>query len=1345
MRTPKTVPHLQWIVPKLTAQLELSDSETLSLVSRALVSIFQNFIKIEESNIDHLKPLKPMIEDATCKFIEFYFRQGQTFSLENSFISVVVSVSEKCAQLFKDKLFQACDHDFFSLKPATTENFVAAIHQLYPKEVEAKIETWIMKNVLKKREKPLPIGKLVLIIDDAPLAKILKLNKIQSMEYELQECNEKTAVSYLHALNGLAKNSWQLSENMYKLCLTIYALGTESSSPVASRISVRGFSKFFEDYCFTVQGCSSTARLLKAMENPVKQQLPAEFKWVIPERANPERTTQMIESIFFETLTNCERLMQEIYTKGPIQATSELYVEQFFGSNLHKPIIEDRHGKAENELTFSPQKKISRTTGEKADVEMGVVKDQKDIKEAKSAEDRAHAEAIKKDQKDTVSENKSKIEDKDDPEKEDDDKGSKIGQLAFNLKMLADCLSTHYFQLLQMRSNRLRGILEVFKKRLTYFLAQTDTYPRMKAAYLTLFHINNQLAANISFGNKETNKLWNLPKSILLNIKMANFNFQSELASSILVDYLPINNFCHYDKWMSIDNIQLDMNVFKDYPMDEFKQNPDTFFWVFSRELCDYLFNKVITTFFRQIILFMQVYESKSMFEDIKELINGSWLSCSSVDLVQFLLWTLINITTIDHNYPEKFNKTALYIEVCIEICMKGCMIKDEETVFNILQIGRQLITKGTYALTFPIYFNLIKMLLGWCYLPPNCKIDHMTKLLDAMNARSDTETSIIDLLEVSTRFLLFFRSWNAEFRSKLVQYVLNHINSKDINKRIIYMGINAFINRILRRTDYVFEEVMVKQDKFVNQNGYADMYMLKEAFRVIRKNIGYTDQETSIFNKDQLEELAKINENCIPTVILPQYLSLPFRALTFKPSEESTTAYFKSNYMSEDDLKRYQDAIIDYLGQLVSEYSEEFEESTLNVKYDFAELVIDTKQKFKFDKELQIFTTLKIFCMFLGFDATKKVFDLINIEHQKKKESQADYNKVLLGLYCALLGAAGFYSEEEFMRVLEMGKPILKPFFNSFNAKFLESFIVHLNKSLRGNLSYKRLKLFFNMIKDMMFEDTKANYVYYINILIFQVTISQVIVPDEWLEAFKRVVEIKCDNDLIFAAAMARIFRSIYSVRMLISFNELYIKNSKRVFTEDTLSYHLYDREVIDFDDLLIEFLRDIRGAKTWVKIEGIIPLISIIFDKKITSHNLSMVKKLFQILFTMDATKDFSDESVIPIYRRLIQDLRFNTVVQRNIKEQILSMLSTSWQVATTYEAYKGILMIYRLGFSARMTEIIHKFLMMITKTTKLGLQDDIFIFMRDDILRKLSDNDLFNYAKRLIAEYPTIVEKM
>ena len=73
------------------------------------------------------------------------------------------------------------------------------------------------------------------------------------------------------------------------------------------------------------------------------------------------------------------------------------------------------------------------------------------------------------------------------------------------------------------------------------------------------------------------------------------------------------------------------------------------------------------------------------MLDQIKNMIAGSWLCCSEVDMVRFFLWTTLNVALLDHKTVDNFNKFVLYCDIAFETCLTGYTIPNEETVFNLL------------------------------------------------------------------------------------------------------------------------------------------------------------------------------------------------------------------------------------------------------------------------------------------------------------------------------------------------------------------------------------------------------------------------------------------------------------------------------------------------------------------------------------------------------------------------------------------------------------------------------------------------------------------------------------
>lgn len=162
LRTSKTCHHLDWLVPKLIDQMELSASDHLELVTKALVSIFQNFIKVVDTNHDHLKPKRDMIIDAANRMLKFFYEKGNTFVIDSHHMDVIMGVSYNVRNTLKEIVMEGAKHNFFSVKPATAEIYVTAFLERFPEEGEKIILDWIKDSVITEREKPEPAGNYLL-------------------------------------------------------------------------------------------------------------------------------------------------------------------------------------------------------------------------------------------------------------------------------------------------------------------------------------------------------------------------------------------------------------------------------------------------------------------------------------------------------------------------------------------------------------------------------------------------------------------------------------------------------------------------------------------------------------------------------------------------------------------------------------------------------------------------------------------------------------------------------------------------------------------------------------------------------------------------------------------------------------------------------------------------------------------------------------------------------------------------------------------------------------------------------------------------------------------------------
>lgn len=1245
-----------------------------------MVSIFHNFIKVEDTQATHLCALKPFIEDSVMRFAEFFFKKADTFAIKDQQLRVLLAVSDKCCKFIISQVKMCLEkNQFLSMIPEAAEEFVAQVHLLSPAEVETSITTWINKHVLLKRKDPLETSKTSILLDQMLFGSVLTRFGVTKIEVELAVQQEKSLTSQLFIFMAMARNCWSLSENLLLQTLIFFGLCLENPSDQIAKLAAKGIGYFFFRHRFVSIGSTSQIRFQESISKD--NSIPSEFKWVIPEKVNPARTKTIVDNIFFQTISACEANMKALAQDKPILCTADSHTELFYHQALQDS------SKEVQALVNSPSFK----------------------------------------------------------------------KLEANLRILIECLTSNFIQMIQLRSSKIRGVLETFKQRLTHFTALTGLYasPRYRDIYLGIFHASNQMAVNISSANKNTGQLWKLPKSTLLTLENCNFNYLEKLATTTLADYWPLHNFTHHSKWQNFEDCIASHSELVIYDLSPFPNVEDKTLWVFSPELCDYMFNKLITTFFRMSLLFIRHFESKEMFADIKELVTGSWMTYSTNDLAQFLLITALNVLSQEHHHEEHFNKTAVCVEIALEICANDYLIDEEQIVFILLQIGRQIVSKGTHSLMFPIYYRLIKKILGWTIYPPNIAPETATKLIDAISLPQNEPKSVIDTLEISTRLMVYHRTWTPEFRAKLVAFILKQISTSDLNRRHIFLALISFLDRKLRKTDFKFNGVLISPDLFTNNNGYVDVYMIKEAFRQIRYNIGYSDMEATMFTDEQLKELSQIDQDCVPSIVFPMYLSLPFQALRVQVSEDSTINYFAANLATVDNITTYVDSITSFLCSLIGEYTEgapelqveapKLDEESYLVNLDFAELLIDTKKKLDLGRDIQLFSTLKIFCMFLKLEVVQKILAKMMEKCSESTSLSSKAAKVTLAFYCALLGAAGYYPEEDFMKVLELGKPVLKPFFTSINSKFLEGFIVNLNKSLRGNLSYKRLNLFFKMIREMMLQDHRQNWVYYLNIFIFQFNICQMVLSDELITTVKEIIESTHIDDILTANSVSRMFKAIYGVRILISYNMNFIKRSKKVVSDDTIGTAIYDRELVDFDTLALGYLDTLKKTKAMIKFEGMKPFYQMNFEKKLTSSQLPLLKKALKILCNFSPEDDFADQSFIPVYRKLVSEIRDNTVIQRTLRQSVQSMLYEFWDGARSLECLRAILKIFRVSFTSQITERIHRFIKKLVVDRRFPISDEVYVFLRDELFAGLSDQALYAYADKVQEELTPLVHKL
>lgn len=127
---------------------------------KALISIFQNFIKVKDTTHDHLKIQREMIIDAAIKVLTFFYQKGDTFSIEKHQIGVLIAISRRVKDKLKAIVLEGLKNNFFRVKGSVAQIYLNAFFETFPDEGPQYLHTWIHQKIIERREKPESVGNI---------------------------------------------------------------------------------------------------------------------------------------------------------------------------------------------------------------------------------------------------------------------------------------------------------------------------------------------------------------------------------------------------------------------------------------------------------------------------------------------------------------------------------------------------------------------------------------------------------------------------------------------------------------------------------------------------------------------------------------------------------------------------------------------------------------------------------------------------------------------------------------------------------------------------------------------------------------------------------------------------------------------------------------------------------------------------------------------------------------------------------------------------------------------------------------------------------------------------------
>lgn len=163
--------------------------------------------------------------------------------------------------------------------------------------------------------------------------------------------------------------------------------------------------------------------------------------------------------------------------------------------------------------------------------------------------------------------------------------------------------------------------------------------------------------------------------------------------------------------------------------------------------------------------------------------------------------------------------------------------------------------------------FKITNYLLVNTTLPDqNSWSSNLKAEIESFDSKSDQNITLLDLIHFITKSLVTYESWTVEIRARFMQVVLKGISSKDINKRIVFMSVLLFMNRLLRQMDYVEERFAIDYKPFLNQNGLADLDTVAKAYQSIKTKLGYSTKASPSLTEAQQAEIDKLDVSMYPS-----------------------------------------------------------------------------------------------------------------------------------------------------------------------------------------------------------------------------------------------------------------------------------------------------------------------------------------------------------------------------------------------------------------------------------------------------------------------------------------------
>lgn len=756
--------------------------------------------------------------------------------------------------------------------------------------------------------------------------------------------------------------------------------------------------------------------------------------------------------------------------------------------------------------------------------------------------------------------------------------------------------------------------------------------------------------------------------------------------------------------------------------------------WLFASGVSQHILYKYFRTFFQMSSLFYSSFDASGIGAFVS-IVQKSWFIPDDQFVIENCLKPWCKIAAIEQNQEIKYTTTYKILGITMSRCMPSHTLQSDELILAFLELAHQLIKKANFSKILPVFMMTVEYIIrGARITAASSLVTNLQSHIESLHTLEESQTTLVELLSAVTKVLVAFRFWTTTQRAQFLLISVKGLSSKDINKRIVWMSILLFANRLLKKTDVKETKIRVEASPFLAANGFADKNHVFQTVQEIRKRLGLTNTGSAVpITEAQEQQLAKVHVDLYPTKATHSF-SLPWEFTSFEIVDD-TPAAAASILEDLEERKKLEGSLVEFLRLAIMEYSETINESNLSIKYNFVRILVETSTTpGNFGKESQMFAALKTASALLGSNSILHVFETIKKEFFESDQA-ADAKKVLMILLAAGLSASGRYTQADFEKYTSFFIETLKPLMNKTGFKSVDTIITYLGLALKQTLPYSRLNQFFERLYTTMKGEQLENQPYYLRLLSFQYSVSQILVPDYWRDIVHTTLPQLSFEEMASLSNMSLIFMSVGFNRVAVAYSPDFAATSLGSVPTSDLSGSLMGKQGHqEFQGLLEAAVTKVKQQKLLAKIEFLKTAVSILYAKRLDSQNFPEVTTILSLAFSIDSQEDLGMQQIVAVFQKTLLRLPTVLTVVEEARDRFAEFLSQQFDSITSLDSLKVVIALTGLTVDRKITPAAAALIEKIARDQRVPLRETIEVVFRHQVFSDLANSELYSYARQI-----------